>query len=158
MPSPDANKCSLQQLDNGGEHFVFSQAGQSNFVFSCARGRAHEFLLRSQLGPSGVGSRPLNGGYIIFSRRSSYPTITRAIAAKGQLMIKVILNRGIPQMAESILFSGWLASLMLIVSVSLAGYWVVGHRRSKPKGNSPLPKLSKPGQQDRKAKNHGIEK
>jgi hypothetical protein len=29
-------------------------------------------------------------------------------------------------MAESILFSGWLASLMLIVSVSLAGYWVVG--------------------------------
>jgi hypothetical protein len=54
-------------------------------------------------------------------------------------------------MAESILFSGWLASLTLIVSVSLAVYWVVGHRSSKRKRNSPLPKLSKPGQQDRKA-------
>jgi His-Xaa-Ser repeat protein HxsA len=54
-------------------------------------------------------------------------------------------------MAGSILFSGWLASLTLIVSVSLAVYWVVGHRSSKRKRNSPLPKLSKPGQQDRKA-------
>src|ERR1700680_3359763 len=58
-------------------------------------------------------------------------------------------------MAESILFSGWLASLMLIVSVSLAGYWVVGHRKSKRKRNSSWPKLSKPEQQDRKAKNRG---
>jgi hypothetical protein len=38
-----------------------------------------------------------------------------------------------------------------IPSIELAVYWVVGHRSSKRKRNSPLPKLSKLGQQDRKA-------
>src|SRR6478736_6571646 len=29
----DTNKCLLQQLDNGGEHFVLLQAGQSKICF-----------------------------------------------------------------------------------------------------------------------------
>src|SRR4029453_8991094 len=34
-----------------------------------------------------VGSRPLNGGYIIFGRQSIYPTSTAAMAAKSQEVV-----------------------------------------------------------------------